>query len=119
MALDLSATATKLLASLGSTTYVTAIDVSDTFDGTTGKATGSAETSTTLTAAVLGIKDVKIGNTLIKASDGNSKRIMFDKTYTPSMDTIFSFGGVRYKTISIDGFNHAGTQQYWDVICQK
>lgn len=119
MPLDLSATATKLLASLGSTTYVTAIDVAGTFDGTTGKASGETETSTTLTAAVLKIKDSKITDSLIKVSEGDAKRIMFDNTYTPSMNTIYSFGGVRYKTISIDGFNHAGTQQYWDVICQK
>lgn len=119
MPLDLSATATSLLATLGSKTYVSAIETSATFDKSTGKETGVSEVSTLLTAAVLSVDTVLEDGTRISSSDNSSKKIIFSNEYTPTMSTIYEFGGDRYKTISIGGMNHAGTQQYWEVVCQR
>ena len=120
MPLDLSATATKLLAKLGSTTYVTAIDrTGGVFDPVLGTKEAVTETTTTLTAAVIDIKTDLDQDTRIARSENTAKQIIFDNTYTPTMKTIFEFGGVKYKTVEIDGFNHAGTQQFWKVTCQK
>ncbi len=117
MPLDLSVTSTKLLDKLGSSTYVTAIDESgQVLDPVTGLYSGGTESTTQLTAAVMKVTDSLIDGERIQVGD---KRVIFDNKYTPTMSTKFKFGGVEYKTVMIDGFNHAGTQQYWDVICRK
>lgn len=119
MTLDLSSVATAILSNLGSETYVTAIDYEYDIDPVTSIKTTSSTVRTLLNAAVLTVTDTKKADSLIKTSGGSSKRIVFDNAYTPSMDTIYEFGGVKYRTIEIDGAKHAGTQQFWSVICQK
>ncbi len=117
MALDLSLTATQLLTDLASTDYVEAIDVSgEVFDPVTGTKTGGTTTTQKLVAAVINVAQNLIDGERIKTDD---KQIIFDNQYTPNMSTVFKFGGAEYRTVMIDGFNHAGTQQFWKVICRK
>lgn len=116
MSLDLSATATKLLLSLGSSTYVKLIKkTGGTFDPVAGETIGEVETSISVNAAVLKVADDLIDGNLIKVGD---KRVMLDNKQTPTMDDLIEFGGVRYNIIRIDGSNPSGVQQYWEVICR-
>jgi hypothetical protein len=117
MPLDLSKTATKLLKKLGSETYVTLLKYSGrVFDPVTGKHTSETVTPVALTAAVMSVTDNLVDGERILAGD---KRVIFDNAATPDMQDLIEFGGEQYKIVNIDGFNHAGTQQYWEVICRK
>jgi len=116
--IDLSGTATSLIARFGSKTYVTAIDKAGTFNAVTGIPT-ETETQTALTAVVVKDKIEAQDGTRVTTTDADNKVILIPNCYTPSMSTFFEFGGERYKTTEIDGFNHAGVQQYWRVTCQR
>ena len=116
MSLDLSATVTQLLKNLASETYVKIIKKSGgTFDPIAGETTGETETSTNLVAAVTNIADNLIDGERIKAGD---KQVIFDNAVAPEMDDLIEFESKQYRIVMIDGFNHAGTQQFWKVICR-
>lgn len=116
MSLDLSATATRLLAKLGSITYVELVRVSGaTIDPVGGTITGGSTTKLPLTAAVLNVADNLIDGERIKTGD---KQVIFDNSETPVMTDLIEFDGIQYSMIVIDGFNHAGIQQFWKVICR-
>jgi len=116
VSLDLSSVATSLLASLGSTSYVKLIrKTGGTFDPVTGTTTGEVITTILLKGIVTNIADNLIDGTRIKAGD---KQVMFDNKETPTKDDLIEFGGIRYRVEIIDGFNHAGIQQYWKVVCR-
>ena len=114
MSLDLSKTATKLLKKLGSITYIKLIRTTgDTSDPVTGEDTGGTTTSTDLIGAVLKIPQKMIDGERILVSD---KMIIIDKTLAPLSTDEIQFDSVNYRIIQIDGFNHAGNQQFWKLV---
>ena len=114
MSLDLSATATNRLPTLGSTTYIKLIRITGaTSDPVLGTDTGGTTTSTDLIGAVIKIPQKMIDGERILVSD---KMIFIDKTVTPLSSDEIQFDSVNYRIISIDGFNHAGTQQFWKLV---
>lgn len=116
MSLDLSKTATKLLSKLGSTTYVVLIRTSGgTFDSVAGVNTGGTVTETSLVGIVSRIADGLIDGERIKDGD---KQVIFDNAITPLMTDIIKFNGKEYTITFIDGYNHAGVQQFWRVNCR-
>ena len=116
MPLDLSKTATKLLAKLGSSTYVSLIRTTgDTFDPVTGSFSGGTTTETSLVGIVSRISSGLIDGERIQAGD---KQVIFDSAIEPLMTDIIKFDGIEYKITFIDGFNHAGVQQFWKVVCR-
>lgn len=116
MALDLSKTATKLLAKLGSTTYVNIVKSSGgVLDPVSGETTGETSTEAPLVGIVTNINDRLIDGERIKAGD---KQVLFDNAVTPEMTDLIVFDGKQYTIVDIDGYNHAGVQQFWKVICR-
>ena len=117
MALDLSLTATKLLSSLASDDYVSIKrEVGGVFDPVAGDTTGETLTQINLTAAVLSVNDAVFdGDNRLQFGD---KMILADNKTAPLMSDVISFGGNDYKVVAIDGFNHAGTQQFYKVYCR-
>ena len=116
MPLDLSKTATNLLSKLGSTTYVILVRTAgDTFDPVAGSNSGGTTTETSLVGIVSKIADGLIDGERIKEGD---KQVIFDNAVTPLMTDIIKFDGKEYAITFIDGYNHAGVQQFWKVNCR-
>ena len=119
MSLDLSATATRLMKSLGKKTYITITRKSGgTFDPVEGTTTG--ETLTTLSAiGVVDKVDTKlIDGTRIKATD---KMVLLDNGVTPLYTDLINFNPenkpvITNTIVSINEINHAGITQMWEVI---
>ena len=116
MPLDLSKTATKLLSKLGSKTYVKLIrKVNNSFDPVSGSYPDSSVSEISLTGIVSRIADGLIDGERIKDGD---KQVIFDNSVTPLMTDVIKFDNKEYTITFIDGYNHAGTQQYWKVNCR-
>ena len=114
MSLDLSATATRLMKSLGDETYITITRKSGgTFDPVEGTTTG--ETLTTLSAVgVVDKVDSKlVDGTRIKATD---KMVLLDNGVTPLYTDLVNFNGTSNTIVSINEINHAGITQMWEVV---
>lgn len=116
MALDLSATATGLLKSLGDETYVSITRKSGgTFDPVEGQTTGFSESVLPVVGAVTKLKSSMVDGTRIKATD---KMIILDGAIEPLYTDLISFSGINHTIVDIDEVNHAGTTQIWKVICR-
>ena len=114
MSLDLSQTATDLLGELGSKTYVKLVsETASTSDPVTGIDTTGTITTTDLTGVVLRIPQKMIDGERILATD---KMIMIDNSVTPTSKDKVQIDLINYRIVEIDGFNHAGTQQFWKLI---
>ena len=114
MSLDLSTVATDLMTTLGDATYIEIIRPSGgTFNPVTGLTTGETTTPIAVVGVVLNVDDDLIDGTRIRASD---KRVMLDKAQTPVMTDKIKFDSIEYTIVQIGGFNHAGIQQYWNLI---
>lgn len=114
MSLDLSATATKLMKSLGDETYITITRKSGgTFDPVAGETTG--ETLKTIpTIGVVDKVDSKlVDGTRIKATD---KMVLLDNGVTPLYTDLINFNGSSNTIVSINELNHAGITQMWEVV---
>ena len=116
MSLDLSTTATNLLANLGSSNYVKIVrDTGGTFDPVEGETTGATTTEIDCVGIVTKITDNLQSDSRVKAGD---KMVMIDKAQTPLMTDRIKFNNTTYQIVVIDGFNHAGIQQFWKVVCR-
>lgn len=114
MSLDLSAVATSLLTSLGSTTYVKLVRVTGaTTDPVLGTDTGGTTTTTDLIGVVLKVPEKLIDGERIFVSD---KLVLIDNSVTPLMEDEIQIDSANYRIVQIDGFNHAGTQQFWKLV---
>lgn len=116
MSLDLSATATSLMKSLGDETYVTITRTTGgTFDPVAGEETGSTTSTISVTGVVTNIDNSLIDGELIKATD---KMILLDNQVAPSMTDLITFNGISNTVVRIMEVNHAGITQLWKVICR-
>jgi len=114
MSLDLSATATRLMKSLGDETYVTITRKSGgTFDPIAGETTGETLTILSAVGVVTKIDTKLIDGTRIKATD---KMIMLDNSVTPLYTDLINFNGSINTVVDIDEVNHAGITQMWKVV---
>lgn len=116
MALDLSALATEILTDLASTDYVKLIRKTRTFDPVAGDFTNEASDEIGLVAAVLKIPENLIDGTRVQTGD---RMVLMDNQTEPLMSDEIKIGSELYKITMIDGFNHAGTQQFWKVVCRR
>jgi hypothetical protein len=113
MSLDLSATATKLMKSLGDETYVTITRKSGgTFDPVEGTNTGETTSILPAVGVVARVDSRVVDGTRIKATD---KMIILDKEVTPNYTDLMSFAGIDHTVVDIDEINHAGITQIWKV----
>ena len=116
MALNLSATATNLLSSLGSKEYIKIKRSSGgAYDPVAGETTGTTQSTIDCIGVVTSIDNKLIDGTRIKATD---KMAILDNSITPVMTDLISFGGFDNTVIQIDEINHAGVTQLWKVICR-
>lgn len=121
MSLDLSGTATRLLNRLASNTHVKIRRVTGAvFDPVLGTRTGGTETVTNLVAAVTSIPENLLDDTRIQVGD---KLVIADNAFTPIMSDLVLIpdvdgNDIEYRIITIDGFNHAGVQQFWRLVCR-
>lgn len=121
MGLDLSATATKLLTKLASTTHVKIKRTTGAvFDPVAGTQTGGTTTVTNLVAAVTKVDKVLIDGERIKYGD---KMVILDNQFEPLMSDLIVIPddqGVDLDCVVIDigGVNHAGIRQIYKVICR-
>lgn len=116
MSLDLSATATSLMKSLGDETYVTITRTTGgTFDPVAGEKTGGTTSAISVTGVVTNVDNSLIDGEIIKATD---KMILLDKEVTPLMTDLIAFGGISNAIVRIMEVNHAGITQLWKVICR-
>lgn len=114
MALDLSATATSLINSLGDKTYVTITrKTGGMFDPVAGTITGEITTQLTASGVVTKLDNRLIDGSRIEATD---KMIILDNGITPLMTDLITFGGVNHTVIEIEEVNHGGITQMWSVI---
>ena len=113
MSLDLSATATDLMKSLGNETYVTITRKSGgTFDPVEGTTTGETTSVLPAVGVVTKVDSRVVDGTRIKATD---KMIILDKEVAPTYTDLISFGGINHTVVDIDEVNHAGITQIWKV----
>jgi hypothetical protein len=116
MSLDLSATATALMKSLGDETYVTITRKSGgTFDPVEGTTTGAVTNILPAVGVVVKLDSRLVDGTRIKATD---KMILLDKEVTPLYTDLITFGGIDHTVVDIGEINHAGITQLWKVICR-
>lgn len=116
MALDLSATASSLIKSLGDPSYVTVTrKTGGTFDPIAGKATGETITQLPAKGVVTKVDSKLIDGTRIKATD---KMIILDNAVVPGYADLITFGGVSHTIVDINEVNHAGTVQIYKVVCR-
>ena len=113
MSLDLSATATKVMKSLGDEAYVTITRKSGgTFNPVEGTTTGESTSVLPVVGVVSKLDSRLVDGTRIKSSD---KMILLDNQVTPDYKDLISFGGINHTVVDIDGLNHAGITQIWKV----
>jgi hypothetical protein len=116
MSLDLSGLATNLLTDLGSSDYVKIVrETGATFDPVEGQITGGTTTDIDCVGIVVKITDSLQNDSRVQAGD---KMVLIDKAQTPKMTDRIKFNGKAYQIVLIDGFNHAGIQQFWKVVCR-
>jgi len=117
MSLDLSATATALMKSLGDEAYVKITrSTGGVFDPVEGETTGGTTDVLTATGVVTKLDSRLIDGTRIKATD---KMILLDKELTPVYTDLITFAGVDHTVVDIDEINHAGITQLWKVVCRS
>ena len=126
MSLDLSATATRLLSTLGSPDYVSIKKVTGrTFDPVTGLFSGGTTTETDLIAAVTTVTELTLSNQ--NSADNRvqvgDKVVMADKTIEPFLEDIIIIPDdsgipIEYRIIQIGGSNHAGIRQVYRIVCR-
>lgn len=114
MALDLSATVTRLLDSLGEKGFLTLVSVSKTYNPST-----MVETETTVTTALSGVSlsspDNLVDGERIKLTD---KYFIIDGAVKPKMQDRIKVAGDEYTIIAINEHNHAGVVQYYEVFAR-
>lgn len=116
MSLDLSATATALMKSLGDEAYVKITRTTGgTFDPVEGETTGGTTDILPTVGVVVKLESRLIDGTRIKATD---KMILLDKDVTPLYTDLITFGGVDHTVVDIGEINHAGITQLWKVVCR-
>ena len=116
MALDLSATATSLLSTLGDPTYVKITrDTTGTLNPVDGDVTGSTEVLISAVGVVTKLKSSLIDGELIKRTD---KMILLDNQTAPVMTDLITFNSIDHTIVAIDEVNHAGVTQLWKVVCR-
>ncbi len=116
MALDLSATATSLMNSLGDKTYVTITrKTGGMFDPVAGTITGEITTQLTASGVVTKLDNRLIDGSRIEATD---KMIILDNGITPLMTDLITFDSISHTIVQINEVNHAGVTQIWKVICR-
>ena len=116
MALDLSATATSLINSLGDKTYVTITrKTGGMFDPVAGTITGEITTQLTAYGVVTKLDNRLIDGSRIEATD---KMIILDNGITPLMTDLITFDSISHTIVQINEVNHAGITQIWKVVCR-
>ncbi len=116
MSLNLSEAATKLLSKLGSSDYVKIVRESgQVYDEIENTFTAGVDTEINCIGIVTKITDSLRNDTRIKTGD---KMVLIDKAQTPVMTDRIKFDGNEYEIVLIDGYNHAGIQQFWKVVCR-
>ena len=116
MALDLSATATSLINSLGDKTYVTITrKTGGMFDPVAGTITGEITTQLTASGVVTKVDNRLIDGSRIEATD---KMIILDNGITPLMTDLITFDSISHTIVQINEVNHAGITQIWKVVCR-
>ena len=116
MALDLSATATSLINSLGDKTYVTITrKTGGMFDPVAGTITGEITTQLTASGVVTKLDNRLIDGSRIEATD---KMIILDNGITPLMTDLITFDSISHTIVQINEVNHAGITQIWKVVCR-
>ena len=114
MSLDLSAVATDLLTSLGSTTYIKLVRITGaTSDPVAGNDAGGTTTTTDMIGAVIKTPRDLIDGERILLTD---KTVLIDNSVTPLISDEVQIDSVNYRIVMIGGFNHAGTQQFWKLV---
>lgn len=114
MSLDLSATATKLMKSLGDETYINITRKSGgTFDPVAGETTGEVLTILSAVGVVDKVDSKLVDGTRIKATD---KMVLLDNGVTPLYTDLINFNGSSNTVVSINELNHAGITQMWEVV---
>ena len=116
MPLDLSATASSLIKSLGDPSYVIVTrKTGGTFDPILGKITGETITQLSASGVVTKVDTKLIDGTRIKATD---KMIILDNAVVPGYADLITFSGVSHVIVDIDEVNHAGVVQVYKVVCR-
>ena len=119
MSLDLSATATRLMKSLGKKTYITITRKSGgTFDPVAGETTGEVLSILSVVGVVDKVDTKLIDGTRIKATD---KMVLLDNGVTPLYTDLINFNPenkpvITNTIVSINEINHAGITQMWEVV---
>lgn len=107
---------TRLLKRTGSKSNVKIIrNVGGVRDSLNGNLTGeTVETIDTL-SFVSGIPNSLIDGVRIQVGD---KQVLFDNSVNVIMSDTIKIKDAEFKVIIIDGYDHAGVQQFWRVICR-
>jgi len=114
MSLDLSATATELLKSLGDETYVEITRTTGgAFDPVEGETTGATTNILNVVGTVTKVAASLIDDERIKQTD---KMILLDNGVTPLMIDLITFSGIGHTVVEIFEVNHAGVTQLWKVV---
>lgn len=112
MALDLSATAKRILDKLGSRGFVKLVKLDSTYEPVSG-VKSSTETVIDLSAASLPVPSELVDGERIKLTD---KLIIMDNETAPDLSDIIRIEGKNYRIVSIEEVNHAGTVQIYKVV---
>ena len=117
MGLDLSAVATELLSTLGSTTNVKITRITgQVVDPVLGTKTGGTPTTTFVNSAVTKVdKDLFEGSRI----SANDLMIVIDNKYKPLMSDQIEIGNIPFKIVEIREKNHAGIPQVYFVVVGK
>ena len=116
MSLDLSATATAILKSLGDETYLKITRTTGgAFDPVLGETTGASTSVLSAVGAVVGIDSKLVDSERIKMTD---KMILLDNAIAPLMTDLITFDGLEHTVVQIMEVNHAGTIQLFKVVCR-
>lgn len=116
MSLDLSATATELLKSLGDETHVKITRTTGgVFDPVAGETTGATTDILDAIGAVVKIDNSLVDDERIKSTD---KMILLDNQLTPLMTDLITFSGIDHTVVQIFEVNHAGIIQLFKVVCR-
>ena len=116
MPLDLSATATSLMNSLGDKTYITIARKSGgVFDPVAGTITGDTITQLAASGVVTKVDSKLVDGTRIKSTD---KMVILDNAVTPVYTDLLTFNDVSHAIVQINEVNHAGVVQLFKVVCR-
>lgn len=115
MSLDLSATASKLLVKLASTSNVKLVQKTDTYNPVTGEESSTSETVKNLTAAVIPMPSNLVDGTRVKSTD---KMVIMDNQIKPKMTDFIRIDSVDYSIVEITAVNPSGTPQIYKVVAR-